>query len=80
MLVLVGIFEDLFFFIFTASLHSTMNQGFVFGCGLVEDLGIVCFAILIKMLVKADIGSGLLNISSSISIEQILSNLIQSAL
>ena len=32
-----------------------------------------------RVLVKADIGSGLLNIPSSISIEQTLSNLIQSA-
>ena len=57
-----------------------MNQGFVLGCGLVEDLGIVCFAILIRVLVKADIGTGLLNIPSSISVERSLSNLIQSAL
>ena len=57
-----------------------MNQGFVFGCGLVEDLEIVCFAILIRVLEKADIGSGLLSISLSIKVEQSLLNLIQSAL
>ena len=56
-----------------------MNMGFVLGCELVDNLGIVCFAILIRLLVKADIGSGLFNISS-ISIEQSLSNLIQSTL
>ena len=73
-MILVGL--CIFFLAFTAFLHSTVNQGFV----LLEDLAIVCFAILIRVLVKADIGSGLLNISSSIRVEQSLLNLIQSAL
>ena len=69
---------SIFFLVFTVFLHSTMNQGFVFRCGL--DLGIVGFAILIRVLVKADSGSGLLSISSSIRVEQSLLNLIQSVL
>ena len=56
-----------------------MNQGFVLGCGLVEDLRIVCFAILIRVLVKADI-EGIFNKPDPISVEKSLSNFIQSAL
>ena len=53
-----------------------MSQWFVLGFVLVEGFGIVCFAILIRVLLKVDIGSGILNISSLISVEQSLSNLI----